>query len=144
MRRRSSSRKGKRVINEGWRAAYGAYSDSEDDEDEREQSLPVIKQGDRLTIISTKLASGKTKPPARYTEATLLTAMEHPSSQVDDKRLSKTLEETGGLGTPATRADIIEKLFSAFYAERNGKEIILPQRAYSLSGLFRRNLKARS
>jgi DNA topoisomerase-3 len=58
--------------------------------------------------------------------------MEHPSSQVEDKALSKTLEETGGLGTPATRADIIEKLFSAFYAERNGKEIIPTAKGISL------------
>ena len=67
---------------------------------------------------------GKTSPPARYTEATLLSAMEHPSGQVSDQNLSRILEETGGLGTPATRADIIEKLFSTFYVERRGKELV--------------------
>ena len=135
--------RGKRVINEGWKAAYGIYSDSDDeDEDEMEQTLPDIKQGDKLKILSSKVSSGKTKPPARYTEATLLTAMEHPSSQVEDKALSKTLEETGGLGTPATRADIIEKLFSAFYAERNGKEIIPTAKGMQLIGLVPEELKS--
>jgi DNA topoisomerase-3 len=135
--------RGKRVINEGWRAAYESYNDSEDeDEDEREQTLPDIRQGDKLKILSSRINSGKTKPPSRYTEATLLTAMEHPSSQVEDKALSKTLEETGGLGTPATRADIIEKLFSAFYAERNGKEIIPTAKGIQLIGLVPEELKS--
>jgi DNA topoisomerase-3 len=128
--------RGKRILNEGWKAAYGSYSDSEDeDEDEKEQTLPDIKQGDKLKILACKVNTAKTKPPARYTEATLLTAMEHPSSQVEDKVLSKTLEETGGLGTPATRADIIEKLFTAFYAERNGRELIPTAKGTQLIGL---------
>jgi DNA topoisomerase-3 len=135
--------RGKRVINEGWKAAYGTYADADEaDEDEQEQNLPAINQGDKLKILSAKVSSGKTSPPKRYNEATLLTAMEHPSAQVDDKNLSKTLEETGGLGTPATRADIIEKLFSAFYAERNGKEIIPTAKGIQLIGLVPEELKS--
>ena len=75
-------------------------------------------------MLSTKVGTGKTAPPKRYTEATLLTAMEHPTALVGDRGQSKILEETGGLGTPATRADIIEKLFSSFYMERRGKELV--------------------
>ena len=111
----------------GWRQAYSRFTleeDEETDEDEREQSLPAIRQGDRVQILSARVNTGRTSPPKRYTEATLLTAMEHPQVQVQDREQSKILEETGGLGTPATRADIIEKLFSAFYVERRGKELI--------------------
>ena len=111
----------------GWRQAYSRFTleeDEETDEDEREQSLPAIRQGDRVQILSALVNTGRTSPPKRYTEATLLTAMEHPQVQVQDREQSKILEETGGLGTPATRADIIEKLFSAFYVERRGKELI--------------------
>ena len=59
-----------------------------------------------------------------YNEATLLSAMENPSGQVEDKKLRDVLAATIGLGTPATRADIIEKLFDTFYVERRGKEIV--------------------
>lgn len=111
----------------GWRQAYSRFTleeDEETDEDEREQRLPAIRQGDRVQILSARVNTGRTSPPKRYTEATLLTAMEHPQVQVQDREQSKILEETGGLGTPATRADIIEKLFSAFYVERRGKELV--------------------
>jgi DNA topoisomerase-3 len=118
--------RGKFVKNQGWRAAYSRFTLEEDEEDggEREQTLPSVRQGDRVEILSAKAGTGETAPPKRYNEATLLTAMEHPAAQVSDKSQSKILEETGGLGTPATRADIIEKLFSAFYTERRGKELV--------------------
>ena len=67
----------------------------------------------------------KTKPPARFNEGTFLSAMENPQKYISvDKDSAKTLGETGGLGTVATRADIIEKLFNVFYIEKNGKEIV--------------------
>ena len=68
--------------------------------------------------------SGKTKPPARYNEATLLTAMENPARYMENKELREVMETTSGLGTPATRADIIEKLLSSFCVERRGKELV--------------------
>ena len=118
--------KGKIVKDPGWRAAYGQsyQSEEEDEEEEKDQNLPELKQGDRVSLRAVRVQPGKTAPPKRYTEATLLTAMEHPAGQVQDKEQGKILEETGGLGTPATRADIIEKLFSAFYIERRGKELV--------------------
>ncbi|MCI8477744.1 MAG: DNA topoisomerase III [Oscillospiraceae bacterium] len=119
--------RGKIVKDQGWKAAYSRFTledEGAEDEDEGDQSLPSLNQGDRVLIQSTKVKSGKTAPPKRYTEATLLSAMEHPSTQVQDREQGRILEETGGLGTPATRADIIEKLFSAFYVERRGKELV--------------------
>ncbi len=119
----SFSAKGRRILSMGWKAAYDRSYGLEE-EDEEIQNLPQITQGQRLRIQSAQVISGKTPPPARYTEATLLSAMEHPQAQVDDPSLRRILEETSGLGTPATRADIIEKLFSAFYVERRGKELV--------------------
>ncbi len=116
--------RGKAVLSPGWRAAYDrTFAPEEEDEegDEKEQSLPTLAEGERLTVQSARANLGRTAPPKRYTEATLLTAMEHPAAQVADREQGRILEETGGLGTPATRADIIEKLFSAFYVERRGK-----------------------
>ncbi len=91
---------------------------------------------------SAALKPGKTSPPARYTEATLLSAMEHPAGQVSDQNLSKILEETSGLGTPATRADIIEKLFSTFYVERRGKELVPTSKGVQLVELAPEELRS--
>lgn len=136
--------KGKIVKNQGWKAAYSRFSLEEDEEDgeEREQNLPQLRQGDRVQIVSARANVGHTAPPKRFTEATLLTAMEHPMSQVKDREQSKILEETGGLGTVATRADIIEKLFSAFYIERRGKEIVPTSKGVQVVGLAPADLRS--
>ncbi len=117
--------KGKTVKSLGWKEIYDSLSDDdeEEDTDTKAQQLPVLKQGQILEVLNTKLVSGKTKPPARYTEATLLSAMENPSKQISDKDLKAVISKTSGLGTPATRADIIEKLFDNFSIERVGKQI---------------------
>jgi len=117
--------RGKTVKSLGWKAVYNDWSNSQadDTDEEREQSLPLLHRGDKLKLLSVKHIGKKTKPPARYTEATLLSAMEHPGKFVEDEALRETLDRTSGLGTPATRADIIEKLFNTFYIERKGKEI---------------------
>ncbi len=136
--------RGKHVIAQGWHAAYdrnfGLEEDAEDDEGE--QSLPTLRQGDALPVKVLSLRPGKTSPPARYTEASLLSAMEHPSASVSDKKLSRILEETSGLGTPATRADIIEKLFSSFYIERRGKELVPTAKGIQLVGLVPDELRS--
>lgn len=116
--------KGKTPLKQGWKEFYGTLDEDEDDDsDDKAQSLPPLKQGQALTLKGIKITEGKTKPPARYTEATLLSAMENPSKQITDKTLKAVIESTSGLGTPATRADIIEKLFDNFSIERVGKEI---------------------
>ncbi|MGN0635151.1 MAG: DNA topoisomerase III [Acutalibacteraceae bacterium] len=108
----------------GWKAVYGMAADEEDTEEEqRAQELPPLTQGQTVFVQNVRVKEGKTKPPARYTEATLLSAMENPTGQVEDSQLRSVLAQTSGLGTPATRADIIEKLFDSFCIERKGKEI---------------------
>ena len=135
--------KGTVVLNEGWKAAYNRSFDwNENEEDEASQKLPELKQGQTMKVLSAALQPGKTAPPARYTEATLLSAMEHPSGQVRDQALSKILEETSGLGTPATRADIIEKLFSTFYVERRGKELVPTSKGIQLVELAPEDLRS--
>ena len=134
--------KGKRVLSQGWKAAYNRSFQLEEDEDEQAQNLPELSQGQKLKVESASLKPGKTSPPARYTEATLLSAMEHPSAQVSDQNLSRILEETSGLGTPATRADIIEKLFSTFYVERRGKELVPTSKGMQLVELAPEELRS--
>lgn len=136
--------KGKIVRQPGWKAAYDNRYADENQDDEDEQTLPPLQQGQKMKVLSAKLVTGQTKPPARYTEATLLTAMEHPVSQVSDRAEAKILEQTSGLGTPATRADIIEKLFSAFYIERRGKELVPTSKGVQLVGLAPEDLRSAS
>ncbi len=117
--------KGTTPVKLGWKEFYGNIAD-EDEETEAEnksQDLPVLREGMSLPLLNAKIINGKTRPPARYTEATLLSAMENPVKQIEDKNLQAVIRTTSGLGTPATRADIIEKLFDNFSIERVGKEI---------------------
>ncbi|MDO4563468.1 MAG: DNA topoisomerase III [Clostridia bacterium] len=114
--------KGKIVSSLGWKST-GSDESEDDAEDEADQTLPQVKQGDSLSVKRLELRESKTKPPSRYTEATLLSAMEHPGKFIEDSTMRSVVDKTGGIGTPATRADIIEKLFSASYVERRGKEI---------------------
>lgn len=117
--------KGTTPVKLGWKEFYGNSID-EDEETEAEnksQDLPVLREGMSLPLLNAKIINSKTRPPARYTEATLLSAMENPVKQIEDKNLQAVIRTTSGLGTPATRADIIEKLFDNFSIERIGKEI---------------------
>ncbi len=109
--------RGKTVLNAGWKEVYSnRFDDEESNEDVKEQLLPRLEKGQVLKTNLIVQTSGQTKPPARFTEATLLSAMENPTKYMDtqNKQLADTLKSTGGLGTVATRADIIEKLFNSF------------------------------
>ena len=137
---------GKTVKNFGWKDVYESDYREEEDENEQEmkdQSLPVYKEGEKLKILDIRMKEGKTKPPARFTEATLLAAMENPVKYLStgDRQAAKTLGETGGLGTVATRADIIEKLFNSFMMEKKGNEIHLTSKAKQLLELVPEDLK---
>ena len=137
---------GKTVKNFGWKDVYeGDYREEEDENEQemKDQSLPVYKEGEKLKILDIRLKEGKTKPPARFTEATLLAAMENPVKYLStgDRQAAKTLGETGGLGTVATRADIIEKLFNSFMMEKKGNEIHLTSKAKQLLELVPEDLK---
>ena len=136
---------GKTVIRAGWKAVYEEGMQEEDTEDNalKDQKLPVFRQGEKIHIDSVRLTNGKTKPPAHFTEATLLAAMENPVKYMStkDSQAAKTLGETGGLGTVATRADIIEKLFHTFLMEKRGNEIYLTSKAKQLLELVPEDLK---
>lgn len=132
---------GKNLRNAGWKQVYGNQVMNEEDEPFSEFTA-TFTQGDKVKVQSVKVTRGETKPPARYTVATLLTAMEHPTQQVKDKKMRDILEETSGLGTPATRADIIEKLFDAFYIEQRGKEIHPTSKGMQLVEIVPEDLKS--
>ncbi len=136
--------KGKIVRSAGWKTVYDGFGklDEDNEEDDNDQSLPDIQKGQKAKVVAPKAINGKTKPPARYTEATLLSAMEHPGKFIDNKALKEALENTSGLGTPATRADIIEKLFNTFYVERRGKEIHPTSKGTQLISLVPADLKS--
>lgn len=138
------SAKGKIIKSKGWRGVYDGLGNIEEEgeDHDQDQSLPEVKPGDPFQVLAVKLAASKTKPPARYTEATLLSAMEHPGKTVASEELREVLENTSGLGTPATRAEIIEKLFNSFYLERNGKEIFPTSKGIQLIGLVPPELKS--
>ena len=135
----SFTAKGRIVKSPGWKTVYenAGFGDNSDefDEDEetdtnmnvKDQTLPSLSKSQVLKAGKAEMTSGKTKPPARFNEATLLSAMENPVKymQTRDKDSVKVLGETGGLGTVATRADIIDKLFNNFMLEKKGQDIYL-------------------
>lgn len=132
--------KGSIVKNQGWKEVY----QQEDQEQEEEfQNLSDAEQGSHFHIERVDITQGKTKPPAPFNEATLLSAMENPVKYMEsqDAKAVKTLGETGGLGTVATRADIIEKLFSTFLMEKRGKDIYITSKAKQLLELVPEDLK---
>ena len=134
--------KGKRVVSAGWKEVYGTFVD--EDEDDVDQTLPKLEKGDKLPIQKVLMTSGETKPPSRFTEGTLLSAMENPSKFMTEtsKDLIKTIGETGGIGTVATRADIIEKLFNSFLIEKKGKELHITSKGKQLLDLVPEDLKS--
>lgn len=138
--------KGKTVITSGWKEVYENNFDDDDAVDDiKEQLLPRLNQGDVLKTSIILQTSGQTKAPARFTEATLLSAMENPTKYLEssDRHLADTLKSTGGLGTVATRADIIDKLFNAFMIEKRGdKEIHLTSKGTQLLDLVPEELRS--
>jgi len=137
--------KGKRVLAQGWKEVYANnYEDDDVQEDTPEQLLPNINKGDVLKVNSIIKTKGHTKPPAPFTEGTLLSAMENPAKYManESKDLIKIIGETGGIGTVATRADIIEKLFNNFLIEKRGKDIYITGKGKQLLGLVPEDLKS--
>ncbi|WP_018395581.1 DNA topoisomerase III [Bacillus sp. 37MA] len=137
--------RGKTILSNGWKEAYeNRFEDDDTENDLKEQILPSIEQGDKLDVKLIMQTSGQTKPPARFNEATLLSAMENPTKYMDtqNKQLAATLKSTGGLGTVATRADIIEKLFNSFLIEKRGKDIHITSKGRQLLDLVPEELKS--
>lgn len=137
--------KGNVVIKTGWKEVYQSIEEDEKEDTKglKEQKLPLIKEGQILKDVEVKLLEGQTKPPAKFNEATLLSAMENPIKYMEskDQQMAKTLGETGGLGTVATRADIIDKLFSGFFIEKKGEEISVTSKGRQLLDLVPEELK---
>ncbi|KJS23351.1 MAG: DNA topoisomerase III [Clostridiaceae bacterium BRH_c20a] len=137
--------KGKTVISLGWKEVFQEEIEDSDSQGEMpEQILPKVNKGDTLPISKIIQTKGETKPPAPFNEGTLLSAMENPSKYMtgESKDLIKTLGETGGLGTVATRADIIEKLFNNFLIEKKGKDIFITSKGKQLLELAPEDLKS--
>lgn len=132
--------KGKRVLSLGFKEIYSHQDEEADDH----QNLPLVEAGTILPILKIIQTSGRTQPPAYFNEATLLSAMENPARFMNgvSSDVVKTLNETGGLGTVATRADIIEKLFNSFMIEKKGQEIHLTSKGRQLLDLAPADLKS--
>jgi DNA topoisomerase-3 len=137
--------KGKVIKSKGWKSLYDRedMEDSSEEDGLKDQVLPKLNIGDKLKINSVDIKKGQTKPPARFNEGTLLSAMENPHKYINvGKDAAKTLNATGGLGTVATRADIIEKLFNSFSIEKRGKEIVPTSKGKQLIELVPSDLKS--
>jgi DNA topoisomerase-3 len=134
--------RGRITKEKGWRQITQPLSekDEEDQMDMKEQVFSIPEKGEKKPIKGIQIKPAKTRPPARYTEATLLTAMENPGKFIEDEELRESIKK-GGLGTPATRADIIEKLLNNFYAIREGKELVPTSRGIQLLQLVPGELK---
>lgn len=129
--------KGQTIVNKGWKEIF--------ERDENDESyVPLVKEGETLKITSSMVTNGETKPPEPFNEGTLLSAMENPVKFMsgESKDLMKTIGETGGLGTVATRADIIEKLFNSFLIEKRGKAIYMTSKGKQLLELVPEELKS--
>lgn len=125
----------KNVIDPGWKLLYQDQGD--------QTRLPTIKQG-QLLDLTVQVTEGKTTPPERFTEGTLLEAMENPTKFIDtgSRAQTKTLKQSGGLGTVATRADIIDKLFNTHYIESKGKYLYTTSKGRQLLELVPADLRS--
>lgn len=134
--------KGNVVIKQGFKMLY-EKEEAEDTEEAFKENLPEVKVNDELKVLGVECLKLQTKAPARFTEATLLSAMESPHKYVKlSKEAAKTLGETGGIGTVATRADIIEKLYNMFYIEKSGNSVVPTSKGKQLIELVPAELKS--
>ena len=129
---------GKVLVKPGWLAIYGKEAQDEtDDKDGKDgKTLVPVKPGERVQVEAVDAKGLKTRPPARYSEATLLGAMEGAGKTIDDDELRQAMQEKG-LGTPATRAATIEGLIAEKYMLREGRELIPTAKAFQLMTLLR-------
>lgn len=127
---------GKVLVNPGWLAVYGKTAAVASDEGGEGPQLVAVQPGEKVSTDEILLKALVTKPPARFSEATLLSAMEGAGKMVDDEELRAAMAGRG-LGTPATRAQIIENLIGETYMLRDGKELVPTAKAFSLITLLR-------
>jgi DNA topoisomerase-3 len=131
--------RGKVMLVPGWRGVYGETADadaerSEDDEG-REQQLPKLERGEQADVKEITSEEKETKPPRRYTEGALLAAMETAGKLVEEDELREAMKESG-IGTPATRAAIIERLLQVAYIERDGRALVVTEKGLNVIRLL--------
>ncbi|HTX10718.1 MAG TPA: DNA topoisomerase, partial [Solirubrobacteraceae bacterium] len=129
--------RGKVLLVAGWRAVYGELPDAEqtDDDEGREQQLPKLARGERADVREVSSEEKETKPPRRYTEGSLLAAMETAGKLVDEEELREAMKDSG-IGTPATRAAIIERLIQVGYVERDGRALVVTEKGLNVIRLL--------
>ncbi|MFB5663869.1 DNA topoisomerase III [Alteribacillus sp. HJP-4] len=129
--------RGNRVLQQGWKALFQT-------ENEDQQELPPLHKGDLIKIASLKTESGKTSPPPPLDEGALLSAMENPAPYMPgaDQKLMKQLKVSGGIGTVATRADVIDKLLNSYLLEKKGKTLKVTSKGRQLLELAPEELKS--
>ncbi len=131
--------RGKVLVVPGWRGVYGELADdgsARDEEDEgRDQSLPKLEKGESVDTRAIEVLAKETKPPRRYSDASLLGAMETAGKLVDDDELREVMKESG-IGTPATRAAIIERLIDVGYVERDGRSLVPTEKGMNVIRLL--------
>src|SRR5919197_4777652 len=122
----------------GWRAVYGELPDGDgqaDDDEGSDQQLPRLERGEEVTAREAEALEKETKPPRRYTDASLLAAMETAGKLVDDDELREAMKDSG-IGTPATRAAIIERLIDVGYVEREGRSLVATEKGLNVIRLL--------
>jgi DNA topoisomerase-3 len=130
--------RGKVLLVAGWRAVYGELPEGEgaaDDDEGADQQLPRLERGEAVDTRDAEVLEKETKPPRRYSDASLLGAMETAGKLVDDEELREAMKDSG-IGTPATRAAIIERLIDVGYVEREGRSLVATEKGINVIRLL--------
>jgi DNA topoisomerase-3 len=131
--------RGRVLVVPGWRGVYGeGFEESagrDEDDEGRDQQLPRLEQGEGVDTRQVEVLAKETKPPRRYSDASLLAAMETAGKLVDDDELREAMKESG-IGTPATRAAIIERLIDVGYIERDGRSLVPTEKGMNVIRLL--------
>ncbi|MEO8688252.1 MAG: DNA topoisomerase 3 [Solirubrobacteraceae bacterium] len=132
--------RGRVLLEPGWRSAYGevaagSQSSSDEDDEGGDQMLPKLERDERVDTREVAAAEKETKPPRRFSDASLLGAMEAAGKELDDEELREQMKDSG-IGTPATRAAIIERLIDVGYIERDGRSLVCTEKGLNVIRLL--------
>ncbi len=130
--------RGRLILVPGWRGVYGEgveAAERSDEDDGREQQLPRLDRGESVSVLEVGSEAKETKPPRRYSDGTLVRAMETAGKLVDDDELREAMKDSG-IGTPATRAAIIERLIQVGYVERDGRALVVTEKGLNVIRLL--------
>jgi DNA topoisomerase-3 len=132
--------RGRVLLEPGWRSAYGevaagGQSSGDEDDEGADQTLPKLERNERVDTREVAAAEKETKPPRRFSDASLLGAMEAAGKELDDEALREQMKDSG-IGTPATRAAIIERLIDVGYIERDGRSLVCTEKGLNVIRLL--------